>query len=250
MAARRNRAWGREAPALVCVVTRPKDWRLLREQHWYRIPVRTAPPELATARYLAFYQTRAFGSEKWSVNWYALVLGMQQRTRRELLPDEPDHPRAEDEYWQVQVGELVPLPAPIPSRRLRRIVFIPTTMERLLVAAEINDLFRSSPIEDRLYDALRRAGIESERQYYVREQGEGFMLDMAIMTKGRKLAIECDGEAYHSGREKAARDRRRDNALNAGGWHVLRFSGGEIWHNPMKMCPTGALRPHCWSAAN
>lgn len=42
------------------------------------------------------------------------------------------------------------------------------------------------------------------------------MLDMAIMTKGRKLAIECDGEAYHSGREKAVQDRRRDNALSAG----------------------------------
>jgi very-short-patch-repair endonuclease len=128
----------------------------------------------------------------------------------------------------------VRLPRPIPSRRWRRIVFIPTTLERLLRAQEINDLFCTSPIEDRLYDAMRSGGIEAERQFYVREQGQGFMLDLAVMTGDRNLAIECDGEAYHSGKEKAKQDRGRDNALNAAGWHVLRFSGAEIWQDPLE----------------
>ncbi len=139
--------FGRETPALVGIVTRRKDWELVRSEHWYRIPLSTAPAGLATIRYLAFYQTRVFGEEKWAVNWYASVRGITRTKRIDLLPDEPSHRRAGAEYYRVEVGELRRLPNAIPSRRWRRIVFIPTSLERLLRAQEINDLFKTSPIE-------------------------------------------------------------------------------------------------------
>jgi very-short-patch-repair endonuclease len=245
MAKRPDRVGAAGTPALVAIVNRVKDWRIVQGQRWYRIPVDKAPPGLAQVRYVAFYQTRAFGPEKWAVGWYALVLGITTARRRDLLPDEPLHRRAEHEYYRIALGELVRLPRPIPSRRWRRIVFIPTTLERLLAAAELNDLYRTSPIEDRLYDALRGDGLEPERQYYVREQGRGYMLDLALLTRDRSVAVECDGEAYHSGRDKAQQDRERDNALNAAGWHVLRFSGAEIWQDPIECARVirRALRP-------
>ena len=56
-------------------------------------------------------------------------------TRAELLPDEPDHPRAGDSYYKIEIGPLQPLPRPVPSRALRRIAFIPTTLSRLLARA-------------------------------------------------------------------------------------------------------------------
>jgi hypothetical protein len=62
-------------------------------------------------------------------------------TRRQLLPDEADHPRANDCYYKLELGPLERLPRPIPSHRLRRITFIATTLDRLLNAQEINDLW-------------------------------------------------------------------------------------------------------------
>jgi very-short-patch-repair endonuclease len=229
---------GRETPALVGIVTRLKDWRLLETQRWYRIPVRSAPEGLDSLRYLAFYQTRAFGIEKYSVICYAEVLGIRNCTRRELLPDEPDHRRADERYYRLELGPLQRLPRPIPSRRWRRIVFIPTSLERLLAAQEINDLFLTSPIEDRLYSALREAGLSAERQYLVRESGTGHLLDLALFCRDGMLNIECDGARWHDTPQARMRDRSRDNELTADGWRILRFSGSEINRTPQNCLRT------------
>jgi very-short-patch-repair endonuclease len=224
----RVKAFGTETPALVGIINRIKDWKLLQSEHWYRIPKRSAPEGLEDVRYLAWYQTKVFGEEKWSVNWYARVLGITERRRAELLPDEPGHKRAEETYFRIEVSDLLRLPNPIPSRNWRFIVFIPTSLERLLVAQEINDLFRTSPIEDHMYRALVSADMEPERQFFVSEAGRNYELDMALFCRDGRLDIECDGEEYHAGRDKAEKDRSRDNALASGGWKVLRFSGREI----------------------
>ncbi|NPV14708.1 hypothetical protein HPY86_07230 [candidate division WOR-3 bacterium] len=139
--------WGRishgkvETPALVAVVTRRKDWQILRERHWYRIPVEKAPEGLNRVQFLAFYQTAVFGAEKWAVNYYARVKGMRRVLRSEILPEESRHPRANQFYYQIMVSDLMPLPRSVPSKRWRRIVFIPTTLERLMRAEEVNDLY-------------------------------------------------------------------------------------------------------------
>jgi very-short-patch-repair endonuclease len=228
-----RKPWARnETPALVCVVTRKKDWSLLQAEHWYRIPLRTAPEGLDKVKYLALYQTRAVGEERWAVNYYAEVKRISTVKRIELLPDEPDHKRADNLYHKLELGELKRLPRPIPSRRLRRIVFIPTTLNRLFRAQEINDLYCGSPIEDRLYDAMKDEALPAERQLYVREAGTGRMLDLAVFCHDGNVDIECDGEAYHSGKEKAKDDRTRDNELTCSGWRILRFSGSEITKDP------------------
>src|SRR5690606_37815876 len=108
------------ARALVCVVTRPRDLELAREQGWYRVPLRRAPRLLA-AEYLAFYQTAAFGRERWAVRYLAPVRRITLATRRELLPDEAGHPRDAERYYRFELGPLEPLPLPVPARRLRRV---------------------------------------------------------------------------------------------------------------------------------
>ncbi len=47
----------------------------------------------------------------------------------------------------------------MPSRALRRIAFIPTTLQRLLAAREINDLWQRDDPQQRLWLALREAGL-------------------------------------------------------------------------------------------
>jgi hypothetical protein len=142
----RRLPWGsisrfkRETPALVALVPSRRDWRIIEDEAWYRIPVATAPDGIETLRWIAFYLPAAFGPDKWTVGWLARVSGITTRPRRELLPGEPGHPRADQPYYRLELDGLERLPQPIPSRRRRRVVFIPTSLERLRAAQEIGDL--------------------------------------------------------------------------------------------------------------
>lgn len=139
---------------LVAVMNTPRDLHIARDQHWYRIPVQRAPRKVG-ADYLAFYMTGAFSpAERHRVSLYAPIRAYHLATRIELLPQEPDHPRAKEHYFKVEIGPLQCLPRPIPSTRLRRITFISTTLERLLSAQEINDLWDRDRRQDALWAAL------------------------------------------------------------------------------------------------
>ncbi len=51
----------------------------------------------------------------------------------------------------------------------------------------------------------------------------------------RKIAIYCDGFAYHGNKETLESDARKRNTLQTGGWAVLTFWGRQILRNP-KAC--------------
>lgn len=127
-------------PTLVVLINNWRDWQRVVDEHWYRLPVRSAPLP-AAALYLAFYRTRVFGAEAWQVGYYAPVLRYELLRRRAIVPDEPDHPRADELYYRIGLGPPERLARPVPSRRLRRVTFIPTTLERLLTAADVADLW-------------------------------------------------------------------------------------------------------------
>jgi len=216
---------------LVAIVPRKKDWEILKTQHWYRIPVKSAPEVINQVKFLAFYQPKVFEEEKWSVNYYAEVKDLEIVKRIELLPDEPKHVRASNEYYKITIGDLKKLARPIPSRRWRRITFIPTTYYRLLEAKEVNDLYYTTPIEEKLYYSLQREKISAERQFFVYETQKPCCLDFVVFCRDGKLNVECDGEAYHSTKEAQIKDRKRDNDLTSIGWSILRFSGKEIYQS-------------------
>ena len=127
------------ARVLVCLINQPKDLEIARWDHWYRIPVKHAPPEYLS-ELLAFYLTADFGDEKWAIHEYAEVRGHELVRRVDLFPDQLDHPRANEAYYKLQLGPLHRLPRPIPSLKWRRVTFIETTGDRLLNALELNDL--------------------------------------------------------------------------------------------------------------
>jgi hypothetical protein len=54
------------------------------------------------------YLTKPFGVDAFSIRWYAQVRGHKLVTRRDLLPDEPDRPRAEQRYYKLQLGTAFP----------------------------------------------------------------------------------------------------------------------------------------------
>jgi very-short-patch-repair endonuclease len=86
-----------------------------------------------------------------------------------------------------------------------------------------------SPIESRLYFALVKRGYKPYTQY----RCGYYYIDLALPRY--RLAIECDGKAFHSSPKQKARDKKRTSFLYRHGWkHVIRFSGSDINRNPDK----------------
>jgi len=164
---------------LVGVINQPRDLDIARLLGWYRIPLRSAPKVVAVD-YIAFYQTAAFGEEKWRLQYYAPVLGHELTTRLELLKDEPDHPDAHHEYYKIQLGQIRRLESPILADKWRRITFFYTTGEYFLNATIINDLIVQADERQLLWKALReRASLE---QSYSAGTLPGLEIDPTIIA--------------------------------------------------------------------
>jgi very-short-patch-repair endonuclease len=216
---------------LVAIMNSRLDYAVARDQHWYRIPVGSARRRLKERwppQWLAFYQTKVFGSEAYAVNYYARVLDIRERYRWQLFPDQPRDERSQRTYYQLILDELQRLPAPIPSRRWHRIVFIPTTWAKLGTAAEINDLYDDSPLEDRLWTELKRLRIAAERQALIEVSGRRYFADFAIYCARGQIDVETDGDTWHADPERIPLDNLRDNDLETVGFRVLRFNTLQI----------------------
>jgi hypothetical protein len=149
------------ALVLVAIITTPRDLEIARVLGWYRIPLRRAPKVIAVD-YLAFYQTAAFGSaERWKVNYVAEVKGHELTTRRQLLKDEPDHPRAGEEYYKVVLGPLLGLEQPITAPTWKRLTFLYTTGAYVSQAKTVNDLVVRSEERIMLWRSLRERALQS-----------------------------------------------------------------------------------------
>lgn len=139
---------------LVCLMPTPRDMEIARLLGWYRIPLRTAPKVVAVD-YLAFYQPGSFAGRGGQIETVAPVRGHELATRAELLKDEANHPRANEEYFKVQIGPLERLSKPIVAEKWRRITFLYTTGEYLLKAETLNDLVVESDERAMLWQSLR-----------------------------------------------------------------------------------------------
>ena len=75
---------------------------------------------------------------------------------------------------------------------------------------------------------LRRAGLpEPARQHWVSVPGQApVRLDLAY--PGKRLGIEVQGMAWHTGRADFQRDCQKRNLLVALGWRLLEFTSDDI----------------------
>lgn len=178
----------RRRTVLVAVLNNEADLRRAAADGWYRIPQRKAPKRIG-ADYLAFYQTGAFSAheEAQSITYYAATRRYRLLTRRELLPDEPDHPRAGEYYYRVDVGPLQRLAQPVPAQTYRRVTFIHTTLDRLLTARDVLDLFRKDDPFEQLWGALREHGLRPLKNRLVDDRP----IDIALRARGGYLGINC-----------------------------------------------------------
>ncbi len=114
--------------------------------------------------------------------------------RRDLLPDQPDHPHADWLYYKLELGEVKHKTPPILNPTRRSVVFIYTTWDRFVQATTIADLYSKDDwFVERVARTLREMGIEPDRRWQDEDPAERIA----------QLQIECrDGNRHrHDGRE-------------------------------------------------
>ena len=73
---------------------------------------------------------------------------------------------------------------------------------------------------------------------HVQVGGNSTRPDMLFWSPGDpnfRLVVECDGFAYHSDKTAFTKDRKRDRTMKSKGLEVLRFSGSEIFNDPVEV---------------
>jgi hypothetical protein len=89
-----------------------------------------------------------------------------------------------------------------------------------------------SVLETRFLQLLRSAGLPEPVPQFDVLLGDGARARIDFAYPERRLAIELDGAAYHSGQLAQKRDRKRDTHLGALGWRVLRFDWEDVTSAP------------------
>jgi very-short-patch-repair endonuclease len=212
---------------LIALINSKTDFEIAKSKNWYRIPVASAPLIVKDDKIqiIAFYHTKEFAFEKYSICYYAVVTKISIVKRKELFPNEAENFKTNNNYYKIEFLPLLQLENPIISKRCRRILFIPTTKEKFFKATEINHLFNDSVLEDLLWEKFVEKHIAAERQFYYKvAEKHSFILDFAIFCRIRNINIECDGDKYHLGKPEVQYDKNRNNYLESKGWSVLRFT--------------------------
>jgi hypothetical protein len=165
---------------LVAILPFQRDLEIARLLGWYRIPFRSSP-KVIEVDFLAFYQTNIFGEEhRWRIEYFAEVLGHELTTRQELFKDQPEHPRAREEYFKIQIGPLQVLQKPILAGSWRLMTFLYTTGELFSQAETMEDLVVRSNEREVLWRSLRERAQNSGR-YKVDDLPE-FPIDISLLA--------------------------------------------------------------------
>ena len=87
-----------------------------------------------------------------------------------------------------------------------------------------------SPFEEEVWNILREQYEASE--ITLQQPAMGFRIDMVVTPRshpGLKIAVECDGEAFHSGWQNQLADFHRENLLRGAGYEFVRIWSRNWW---------------------
>lgn len=118
------------------------------------------------------------------------------------------------------------------------------TALRAVVVAGAPNIIGMHPAKNMAHLDQMMAGAENEFHLLVLPQAQigGWRADFLICATNdsgdrkpawRKAIVECDGHDFHERtKEQAAKDRSRDREAQMQGYHILRFTGSELWRDP------------------
>lgn len=108
-------------------------------------------------------------------------------------------------------------------------------IEKILYAAiDIAYAIRSGEFGTWFFDLTPQYEIVENRRYRA-DFLLSLMLSNEMCEEFYYIIIECDGhDFHHKTKEQVERDNERDMRIKMFGYDVLRFSGSQIYKNPMK----------------
>ena len=134
--------------------------------------------------------------------------------------------RAKDQLWVINsLDEENSLQAGDLRRGLLSYAKNPQAYKQTVIQIEQQS---ESPFEEAVAKALVSKGFHIVQQWEV----GAYRIDMVAVYKNRKIAIECDGERYHSGEDKILEDMQRQTILERLGWKFIRIRGSEYFADP------------------
>ncbi len=134
--------------------------------------------------------------------------------------------RARDQLWVVD--SLDPANDLKPGDLRKRLIeysINPQSMQQRELEIE---QAAESPFESSVAKALSNLGYHLELQ---RKVG-AYRLDIVAVCGEKTVAIECDGERWHSGEAKIREDMERQTILERLGWRFIRIRGSEYYRDP------------------
>lgn len=115
----------------------------------------------------------------------------------------------------------------------------PGDIRKMLIDYSINPQaveIRKTEIEERAESPFeaRVANSLADRGYHLVQQWKvgAYRLDIVAVCGKKTVAIECDGERWHSSEAKIREDMERQTILERLGWRFIRIRGSEYYSNP------------------
>ena len=134
--------------------------------------------------------------------------------------------RAKDQLWVINsLDEENSLQAGDLRRGLLSYAKNPQAYKQTIVQIQQQ---ADSIFEEEVAKALVSKGFHIVQQWEV----GAYRIDMVAVYKNCKIAIECDGERYHSGEDKILEDMQRQTILERLGWKFIRIRGSEYFADP------------------
>jgi len=206
---------------LVVYIASDAELQRVLQEGYYRIPQRAVgqsirADSLDEADMVALYQGGGVaGGLTGAIEYVAPIKRREVVRRRDLIPDEPTHPHADDSYMVLRLGRRRRLSRPIVSARPRRFSILRTTRARIRHAQTLSDLIVGNVAEERLWRRMLTAPsivseAANERKWLVRAGTTLMEVDVALYHGDRRVAVVRDGVEA--------------TPANQHGWRVISFS--------------------------
>ena len=134
--------------------------------------------------------------------------------------------RARDQLWVVD--SLDPANDLQPGDLRKRLIDYSINPQSFQQREIEIDQASESPFEASVAKALTNLGYHLEQQ----RQVGAYRLDIVAVCGEKEVAIECDGERWHSGEAKIREDMERQTILERTGWRFIRIRGSEYYRDP------------------
>lgn len=136
--------------------------------------------------------------------------------------------RARDQLWVVDSLDSVNDLKPGDIRKM--LIDYSLNPESVAISNAKIEQKAESPFESAVARFLTVRGYHLVQQWKV----GAYRLDMVAVCGRKKVAIECDGERWHSGEDKIREDMERQTILERLGWQFIRIRGSEYYRDPNK----------------